>query len=239
VQALGLTRLFSFETLVRYGSILPRKTGGFGDFGNEAMVKRVDWDKTRAFALPQGPIYINRRLLRDEAEYEQLRDELVQRLGTLTDPHTGQPLLKKIYRREEIYHGPHVDRAPDLLALSHDAYHNRAGLWQPEVFATSWRWKGNNRQKGLYVMTGPGVRQGITLHDVSIADLAPTILHLSEVAVPSDMDGRVVAEALIPDSPPGRRPISFQEPLLVEREMWDDEVHEGIVAERLRGLGYL
>ena len=30
VQGLGLTRLFSYETLVRYGSMLPQATGGFG-----------------------------------------------------------------------------------------------------------------------------------------------------------------------------------------------------------------
>jgi len=37
----GLTRLFSYETLVKYGSMLPRSTGGFGEFGNQAMLN--DW----------------------------------------------------------------------------------------------------------------------------------------------------------------------------------------------------
>ncbi|MBC7105078.1 MAG: hypothetical protein H5T97_03995, partial [Firmicutes bacterium] len=179
VQGLGLTRLFSYETLVRYGSMLPQSTGGFGEYGNQSAVDRVDWSRTRAFALPQGPIYINRGLVGEGEEYERLREELIEGLGSLLDPDTGTPVVRRVFRREEIYSGSHLDQAPDLVVLDEDAYHNRAGLGQAEVFARSWRWKGNNRYQGLFILAGEGIRAGHRLEGARIVDLAPTLLHLA------------------------------------------------------------
>jgi len=178
-------------------------------------------------------------VVRTDAEIERLKDELVERLETLTDPLTGRRVLSKVYRREELYHGPHVDRAPDLVALDEDAYHNRAGLQQPEAFAPSWRWKGNNRHHGLFVISGPETRSGITLDDVRIVDLAPTILRLFGVPVPADMDGRALSEAFVPTSVVVSQPGVMQESIEVKRDTLEDEDYEEVIAQRLRGLGYL
>jgi len=236
---LGLTRLFSYETLVKYGSMLPRSTGGFGEFGNQAMLQRLDLKRTRVVALPQGPIYINRQNVPGKDEYERLRDELIRRLEALTDPLTGRRVLRKVYRREEVYHGPYVEQAPDLVALDEDAYHNRAGLSQPDAFAPSWSWKGNNRHNGLFVISGPEIRSGIRLEGVRIVDLAPTILHLCGVAVPGDMDGQVLTRAFTPESALACQAVESQGSLQVEQETLEDGAYEEVIAERLRGLGYI
>ena len=238
-MALRINRILPYKTLVKLATLLPRSTGGFGELGNQAMLNRLDMDKTRVVALPQGPIYINRRVVRTDAEIERLKDELVERLETLTDPLTGRRVLSKVYRREELYHGPHLDRAPDLVALDDDAYHNRAGLQQPEAFAPSWRWKGNNRHHGLFVISGPETRSGITLDDVRIVDLAPTILRLFGVPVPADMDGRALSEAFVPTSVVVSQPGVMQESIEVKRDTLEDEDYEEVIAQRLRGLGYL
>ena len=237
MQKFGLTRLFSFDTLVKYGSMLPQSTGGFGDFGNQAVVNRIDWSKTRAFALPQGPIYINRQVVPDAAEYEKLRNELVERLESLTDPRTGSNVFKKVYRREELYTGPYIHDAPDLVALDNDAYHNRAGLNQPEVYAPSWKWKGNNRHHGLFVMNGPDIPTGQTLDGVRLIDLAPTILHLANVAVPNDLDGRVIQDGLTGTMQ--QRQIRYQPPIMSDSEHQMDNEYQDIIEERLKDLGYL
>jgi predicted AlkP superfamily phosphohydrolase/phosphomutase len=239
MQKLGLVKLFSYETLIKYASMLPRSTGVFGEIGNQEVVKRVDWARTRAFALAQGPLYINRDLVRDADEYERLRSELISGLEALADPETGEPIIKKVYRREEIYHGPYAEQAPDLLVLDQDPYHNRAGLAQAHVFPGSWRWKGNNRHQGLFAIAGPGIKSGQKLEAVRIVDLAPTILHLAGVPVPDDMDGRVLQEGLAADAAPIQRPVQSQPPLDSDRKPTHDGDYEEIVADRLRALGYL
>lgn len=238
-MALRINKILPYKTLVKLATLLPRSTGGFGDLGNQAMLNRLDMDKTRVVALPQGPIYINRRLVRTDAEVERLKDELVERLESLTDPATGRRVLRKVYRREELYHGPYVDRAPDLIALDEDSYHNRAGLQQTEVFAPSWRWKGNNRHHGLFILSGPETRPGVTLEGVRIVDLAPTVLRLFDVAVPGDMDGHALNDAFVPTSVVVSQPGTTQESIEVKRDTLEDEDYEEVIAERLRGLGYL
>ncbi len=49
---------------------------------------------------------------------------------------------------------------------------------------------------GMVLLRGPGIRQGARLQDCSTLDLAPTILHLLGLPIPSHMKGRVLTEAL-------------------------------------------
>jgi hypothetical protein len=125
------------------------------------------------------------------------------------------------------------------LVLDQDAYHNRAGLAQDTIFPASWRWKGNNRHHGLFAIAGPGIKAGQKLEGVRIVDLAPTILHLSGVPMPTDMDGRVLTESLAPGSALWRCPIQSQPPLGSDRTPLGEGDHEEIVGDRLRALGYL
>ena len=246
MQKLGLMRFFSFETLLKFGSMLPGSTGVFGEFGNQAVVKRVDWSKTKAFALAQGPLYINRALVKDDGEYERLRDELIEKIEAITDPDTGERITKKVFKREDIYHGPNVSRAPNLLVLNHDAYHNRAGLAQDSVFAKTWKWKGNNRHYGLFMIAGPGITPGVKVQGVRIVDISPTVLHAAGVPLPNDIDGRVVQQAIDPNSPLGQRRVAYQEsliadPLLAAQPASAGYTHEDeeMVGARLKDLGYL
>jgi predicted AlkP superfamily phosphohydrolase/phosphomutase len=232
----GITRLFKMETLLKLGSLLPTSAGGFGEFGNKAAARRVDWPRTRAFALPQGPVYINRRVVPNDRNYEVLRDELIAAMSKIEDPDTGLPIFKRIYRREDVYQGPFVNRAPHLLAMSVDAYHNRAGLTQANVFATSWDWKGNNRQKGLFILSGPGVRPS-RLSDARIVDLMPTILRLYNVSAPGDLDGRALVDALEGDLVTALP--SAEANLGTNHLVEVDDEFDDTVRKRLESLGYL
>ncbi len=44
-------------------------------------------------------------------------DEITQRLKNLVDPETGQPVIERIFLREEVYEGTYADRAPTILYL--------------------------------------------------------------------------------------------------------------------------
>ncbi len=90
-------------------------------------LSRIDWKRTKAYGyevltFPSG-IWLNVKGQRPQGivnpgtEYDQVRQDLIETLYTLQDPVTGQQLIPRIYRKEEIYHGRYLDRAPDLIPV--------------------------------------------------------------------------------------------------------------------------
>ena len=92
----------------------------------------------------------------------------------------------------------------------------------------------------MLILAGAGVKPGTRLEGANILDLTPTILHAMGLAVPQDLDGRVLSEAFEPASALAR-PVAFSQ-ANVYREgasppgLADDEMDE--VQEKLRGWGY-
>ncbi len=92
-----------------------------------------------AFAMDPSRIYVNLKGKYpmgtvDVSDYERVRQELKQGLEGLTFE-DGNKIMKKIYLKEELYHGPHADRGPDLILLSHHGYDLKAKVKRDEVFA--------------------------------------------------------------------------------------------------------
>lgn len=81
----------------------------------------IDWSRARAFcsevlASPQG-IWINRKGAKpagivDESEYEPLMELIVRKLSELKDPRTGEAIVKRVFRQDEICHGSYREKAP-------------------------------------------------------------------------------------------------------------------------------
>jgi arylsulfatase A-like enzyme len=95
---------------------------------------------------------------------------------------------------------------------------------------------------GILAIRGNAFRAGHHLENASIVDVVPTILHLLGLAVPADLDGRVLEEAFTETfrrSRPVRRDGDPDEFAANGRavETYSAEESEK-VAERLRGLGY-
>jgi len=53
---------------------------------------------------------------------------------------------------------------------------------------------GVHSMKGLFLAFGDRIKRGIRIEGASIYDLAPTILHIYNVPIPEDLDGRVLTE---------------------------------------------
>jgi tetratricopeptide (TPR) repeat protein len=99
-----------------------------------------------------------------------------------------------------------------------------------------------HRRFGLFVMSGPGVKQGMRLEETSVYDIAPTILALFHQPVPRSWPGRVLATAL----EPGRlasHPVRFLPEDPVRRVTGepppDDERETAELRGKLQSLGYL
>lgn len=165
---------------------IPDSKGLFGEAEGAAIFEKVDWERTQAVGLAQGPIYLNKQTM-DEGEYDEVREAIISGLKSLKDPATGQSPIQEVYRKEEIYTGEYVEKAPDIVALDAPRYHNKGGIGKTEMFADS-HWRGNNSRDGLYAISGPDIDN--QRKDGEIYDLAPTILDLFGTPIPEDVDGR-------------------------------------------------
>lgn len=210
----------------------------------------VDWSGTKAYfaSMPAQSIRINRRGREPEGivesgEYESVRQRIIEGLMKLTDPLTAQPVIDRVYRREEIYHGPCVDQADDLIVCARPGYYlvgERGGQSISEPDRNPPGWSGTHRAEGILMLNGPGIRAGAQLEPSRIEDIAPTLLYLMGVAVPDYMDGRILTGAFQTDHLRAQPVVVQPEPLpsmlsSVEQSQRDDAQ----MMNRLKDLGYL
>ena len=173
-------------------------------FGRGRFWEGVDWSKTRAYAVGLGQIYFNLKgresqgVVSAGAEYKALQEEIASKLVGLTDPDTGEPVFRAIYKRDDIYKGEFLNNAPDLQAGFNDGY--RVG-WQDTLGSIRRAVVENNNKKwsGDHCATATEISGGVffsnrrtTTAEPSIMDLSPTILKLLEVPLPSDLDGKPI-----------------------------------------------
>lgn len=161
----------------------------------------VDWSKTYAYAIGLGGIYLNFKgregagILEENGEAERVRRAIQSGLADLPDAATGQPAVRSVSRKEELYSGPYAAHAPDLLVNFHRGFRVS---WQSAVgaFANALVSDNTRRWSGDHIVdpeSVPGIlfMNHATLHDpASIIDLAPTILNYLGVAAPNSMEGR-------------------------------------------------
>jgi arylsulfatase A-like enzyme len=68
-----------------------------------------------------------------------------------------------------------------------------------------------HKMNGLFIAAGPNiVATGDLKREISILDVAPTIMHLAGLSVPDDMDGQVQNEIFKDGSEPARRRVSYR-----------------------------
>jgi predicted AlkP superfamily phosphohydrolase/phosphomutase len=162
----------------------------------------VDWEKTIAWG--SGGYYARLFLnvkgrepdgVVEPADYEQVRDELIERIANITDP-AGNPLGSVAYKPEAIYQEVN-NIAPDLIVYFGDLNWRSVGSLGLDAIHTFKNDIGpddaNHAQQGLYIYydprrqgQGPGPRQ-------HLMDVAPTVLALMGVSIPGDMQGRSFA----------------------------------------------
>jgi len=170
-------------------------------FGRGTFWPNVDWSKTRAYALALGQIYINMKgrerdgIISPGAEYDALQRDLVERFGALRDPETGESVVRRVFTRKEIFHGPYFNEAPDMVVGFQEGYRvswqTSLGGIPPEVIEPNERrWSADHCSIDPELV--PGVffsSRPIASSTASIEDVAPTVLKRLGIAPPGDMDG--------------------------------------------------
>jgi predicted AlkP superfamily phosphohydrolase/phosphomutase len=212
----------------------------------------LDWPKTTAYALSPSSngIYIRvaRRPgqpgIRPEA-YEAFRAELIDKLLAFTDPSSGEPIVRRVMTREEVFAGAQMEHAPDLTLVLRD-YGFISILNADAPLKRRSEPKGMHRPEGIFIAAGPGVRRGLTVRALPIVDVAPTLLYSLGLGIPSDMEGRlpeeIFEESLLESVPPVRaeptRPVGGLTAATMATPALDPEQEEAVLS-RLKALGYL
>jgi len=214
----------------------------------------VDFERTRAFSdeLNYFPgVWLNLRG-REPRGFVRADDRLAlcrevrQTLLALRDPWSGAPVVDEVWRREELFEGAFVDRAPDLLlrlALDEGYSYNLMPSGSAPAGTGPWRklapsehlgrkgrsLPGSHRERGLFVAAGPRVAS-VGRIEAHIADASATLLARMDVAPAPEASGRVLWEILRSVGAARAMPA-----VSVRRARGNPER----VEQRLRALGYI
>jgi predicted AlkP superfamily phosphohydrolase/phosphomutase len=225
----------------------------------------IDWEKTQAYCLEflafPSEIWINvagrtpHGRVKPGADYERVVNVLTERLLALRDEATGQRLIRRVCRKDEVYHGPYVDYAPDLMFSWWDeaglearksvpgAKHPSLRTYADGRAALAAAWSGTHRLHGVLVMAGAPFRAGATLAQAHIVDIAPTLLYLLGVPVPTEMDGKVLVDGFeasyVASHPLRYQPGSGLTQARPPAEAAYTMAETAKIQERLKDLGYI
>lgn len=259
---LGLTPALGYRLSMKLGLARMRLAAGVGT--RTRLIERinrlflslrdVDWSRTQVYSKGNyGQLFLNLRgrepfgCVEPGEEARVVREQLIADLRELRDPETGEPLIGPVWRAEELYAGPFLDRAPDVTFLPADMRDKALGT----VDFTSSRFvepvygnSGDHRMNGIFFMRGEGVKAGGRLTGASLLDVAPTVLHYLGEGVPADFDGRSLMEIFTAEEQ-ARNPLrtvaasgdGAAGPGAGGRDLTPAEQDE--IRARLKGLGYL
>jgi predicted AlkP superfamily phosphohydrolase/phosphomutase len=68
---------------------------------------------------------------------------------------------------------------------------------------------------GIFIAKGPEINRNFKIDGVRIIDLGPTALHILDLPIPSDMDGKPLVNIFHPDSKYARKKIEYVAPQMV------------------------
>ncbi len=167
----------------------------------------------------------------DQSEYEPLLKLISNKLKELKDPRTDEPVIKRILRRRQIFHGPYANEAADLILDWWETSHFSTSPSFPEDTlkpaveirerkpSTESEWGGTHRRDGILIAHGDSFKKG---------------------PVPEDMDGRVLEELFEPAFIAGNPVhVGGSEGLKGGQGAQYSDEEAAIVEERLKALGYI
>ncbi len=230
----------TLESRLRFGSI---DWGGTAAFSEELNYFPSVWINTRG-REPEG-------LVNPGQEYEDFRDELIGDLESWIDPESGNPVVARAWKREELYWGKEVFRAPDIIlelslesGYSYNVLPSRTAHGGPplrtldrsELIGSKGKgMNGSHRRDGVWIAAGPSVPREEEPFERRIWDPAVTVLEHMNVEVPTDMDGTGLEPG--DEHRPAARSVTREPGDSAPAPLSASEQEE--IARRLRSLGYL
>lgn len=151
-----------------------------------SLFKEVNWDETKAYFAGFTSIYII-----DQSIKEKLKKDLIN----LTDG--KNQVILNVYDKDEIYTRDYYEYLPDLIIGFNKGYRadwiSPIGGFSPKaIYPNVNLWKADHIVDPSLV---PGIfisNKKVSIQNVSLEDIAPTILNYLGVDIPIYMKGRVL-----------------------------------------------
>jgi len=166
---------------------------------DSVLFKKVDWSRTKAYCLGFCDIYLNikgreGKGIVNEKDTAALKNEISGRLKLFIDPETQIAPVHEVYDANQIYFGEYQKYGPDLVIGFKPGY--RMG-WQTAIGGLADKicetekseWKGDHLVDASFVSGTFLANFPVISKLPRTVDIAPTILDLSGLNVPADMDG--------------------------------------------------
>jgi predicted AlkP superfamily phosphohydrolase/phosphomutase len=172
----------------------------------------VDWEKTRAYSLGLGMIYLNLdgrepAGIVKPSEAPGLIAEIADKLMAATDPKNGAQVIEQVHIIDELHKGEFRDREGDLIPGFAPTYRvswgttmgdiklkkgeDDAWVSAPVIEANNMNWSGGHVSVALPRVTGTFFSNKpveLPAKGAHLLDIAPTVLSIMGVPVPEEMD---------------------------------------------------
>jgi len=195
-------RAFSVNTwLVRNGYLAVRgQDDAAAAMTDEKFLQGFDWNRSRAYGLGLGSIYLNLEGREGEGivgpdEADALLAEIKQKLLEVTDPETNEKIFSAVYLRSEAYKGAAEADAPDIQLGYADGYQTEkasaAGAAPKDVFsANDDKWSAEHAAADVAITPGILFANKALAENPWLVDLGVTALTRLNVPVPASFEGK-------------------------------------------------
>lgn len=188
--------------------MIPSST--FGTLGS------IEWENTKAYYVGDTGGQINLNLagregkgIVSEDEYNILISFLKERLLSLKDPNSGKRVIKAVLTKYELYSG-NIRDAPDLTLIEAEGYRITGSYDDVSSYFKPIKWRrGVHSEIGIFMAMGDCIDGKSRVCEASVYDIAPTVLHMLNLPVPSYMDGNVLKWMFKEGSEPATRPVNY------------------------------
>lgn len=210
-------------------------------------MEAFDMSQSKAYAIVKSApdkmqIFINKELV--NKDYDNIKTYIINTLENITISGTNTTFLKLSYENDE------TNELNFDLINKGKLYYDTNITFLNEEYPLSWFTRieevtGDHAKEGIFIMKGKNINKNKLIENASIIDIAPTILYLMKTTIPSDMDGRVLFEAInknyINKNPveytEKTSNISFDESKI--RKLEEQARNNDEYLEKLRSLGYI
>ena len=159
----------------------------------------VDWSKSVAYGIGFNGLYLNMKGREGEGIIEPgSEDKHVSRitagLQSIVDPETGKRPVHRVYRRNDLYSGPHTPDMPEMLVGYTPGYRCSSdsvllSTGKEIININPWAWSGDHSMARELVPGSLFCNRKVSKSDPNIVDLPVSILDFFGVDKPNQMVG--------------------------------------------------
>jgi predicted AlkP superfamily phosphohydrolase/phosphomutase len=171
--------------------------------GREDLFMNTNWSRTKAYSFGLNSLYINQKgreaegIVKPGSEKEVLVREIAHKLENFRDPKTGERPVLRAFVAKDVYQGPYVEEAPDIIVGYNHGYRTSwaapLGRIPKEIVEDNTeKWSGDHCMAPEVI---PGIlliNRKIKVKSPALYDLTPTILKIFGIETPKEMVGKPI-----------------------------------------------